>query len=336
MKSRLMFLLLLSMSLQVIASSNNQLNLTEIHTYADEAGFNGAILVTRNEKLIVEAYLGYADSEKTMALTRQHLFSPGSVGKEFTTVGMMQLEAQGLLSYEDKVSKYVKGLPEWASKVTIHQVLNHTSGFPKIKWHSGISTADAISQIASSEGLFTPGSGYQYSNLNVVVRALIIEAIVNMPFSAYLQQHVFEPVKITKAYQQLSPQDVSANQVAGDYPTYINGVTVYITPVDLLKFEQALTSELLLPFSSLQAKLDGDVLSGQHHRALYDFGSFFKDEKGALLHWQHDGSNPSHHTLKFHDFDNEIVIILMSSDGNKSTLYALKEKILKLLDETEV
>jgi CubicO group peptidase (beta-lactamase class C family) len=135
MKSYLKFLLLLSFSAQLFASSGwNEKDLSEIYKYVNESGFNGAILVSHQEKLIVEEYLGYADSEKTTELTRQHLFSPGSVGKEFTTVGIMMLEDQGLLSYEDKVSKFLTELPEWAKNVTIHQILNHTSGFPKIKW----------------------------------------------------------------------------------------------------------------------------------------------------------------------------------------------------------
>ena len=332
MKSYLKFLLLLSFSTQLFASNGwNEKDLSEIYKYVNESGFNGAILVSHQGKLIVEEYLGYADSEKTTELTRQHLFSPGSVGKEFTTVGIMMLEDQGLLSYEDKVSKFLTELPEWAKNVTIHQILNHTSGFPKIKWKKNISTTDAIKQILNSEGLFEPGNGYQYSNLNVVTRALVIEALTEMPFSAFMYDNIFEPAKIKDSYQQLTLKDNSTKKVVGDYPTYLNGVTVYVTPIDLMKFENALTSNLLIPFADVQTKLDGDELSGQNNRALYDFGLFSKDSMGTLLRWKHDGSNPSHHTLKFHDFENDLVIIIMSSDGNKSTLYQIKEKIVERL-----
>jgi CubicO group peptidase (beta-lactamase class C family) len=160
---------------------------------------------------------------------------------------------------------------------------------------------------------------------------LVIEALTEMPFSAFMYDNIFEPAKIKDSYQQLTLKDNSTKKVVGDYPTYLNGVTVHVTPIDLMKFENALTSNLLIPFADVQTKLDGDELSGQNNRALYDFGSFSKDSMGTLLRWKHDGSNPSHHTLKFHDFENDLVIIIMSSDGNKSTLYQIKEKIVERL-----
>ena len=181
-------LFLLCFSPQLFANSSGaNRNLTEIHKYIDETGFNGAVLVSKNDKLIIEEYFGYADFQKTTKLTRKHLFSPGSVGKEFTTVGIMLLEEQGRLSYEDKISTFIDGLPEWAKTITIHHILSHTSGLPKIKWKKGILTTDAITQLLNSEGLFEPGSGYRYSNLNVVARALVIEAVTNQTFSAFMQ-----------------------------------------------------------------------------------------------------------------------------------------------------
>ena len=330
-------LFLLCFSPQLFANSSGaNRNLTEIHKYIDETGFNGAVLVSKNDKLIIEEYFGYADFQKTTKLTRKHLFSPGSVGKEFTTVGIMLLEEQGRLSYEDKISTFIADLPEWAKNITIHHILSHTSGLPKIKWKKGILTTDAITQLLNSEGLFNPGSGYRYSNLNVVARALVIEAVTNQTFSAFMQNNLFEPAQMRGSYQQLSAKDASPEKVDGDYPTFLNGVTVYVTPIDLMKFEIALTSNVLIPFSRVQAKLDGDELSGQSERALYDFGSFSKDSRDTLLSWRHDGSNPSHHTLKFHDFEQDLVILIMSSDGNKSTLYQIKEKLVARLSASGV
>lgn len=321
--------LLIAISVVTNASADNVADgLTEIMT---DTGFNGAILVQRNDELVYEHYRGMADADKGQALASHHLFSPGSVGKEFTTVALMLLEHQGRVSFDDKVSDYLPFLPEWGRAITVFQLLNHTSGLPKIKWHANITTQDAIEQVKTSTSEFMPGEGYTYSNLNVVVRALLIEKVTNTRFSHFLQTHIFAPAKMTASYVQLTRDEVSEHKVTGDYPTFLNGVTIYVTPRDLLRFEDALTSGVYMPFASLQRTLAFKGLSGEHNRAAFDFGSYYTNDRGQLTGWQHDGSNPSHHTLKYHDFAHNLMIILMSSDGNKSTLYQIKDTIIENL-----
>lgn len=319
-------LLSLIILLAIFDSRANEKNLINQSTL-DSSGFNGAILVTQNNKLIVEKYNGYADAEKQTQLTQQHLFSPGSLSKEFTTMAIMMLHEKGLLTYQDKIANYLTELPDWAGEVTIEQVMTHTSGFAKITWKKNISTNDAKMQIKNSKFSFTPGTDYLYSNLNVVVRALIVEKVTGKPFSEFLQDKIFTPLNMHQSYLQTSQSDISLSKVNGDYPTFVNGVTIYLAPSDLLKFEQGLTQNKLLPLPVIQSKLNGKNLSGSSNRALYDFGSYHQQE-GQLITWQHDGSNPSHHTLKFHDFKRDIIILIMSSDGNKSTLFKLKDQIL--------
>lgn len=313
-------------------AENNKIRLPfEVKQYIEKSNFNGAVLVSEGDNLVIEEYIGYADIKKSIELNETHLFSPGSVGKEFTTVGTIQLVEKGLLSYDDKISDYLSNLPAWATEVTIHQVLSHTSGFPKINWKRNIATTEALTQLSNSEPSFEPGNGYLYSNLNVIVRALIIETVTNMGFSAFLKKYVFAPSKMTHSYLQLLETDISNNKVVGDYPTFLNGVTIYVTPLDLINYESALSKSVLVPFSEVQSTLEGDSLSGQNGRALYDFGYFSVNEKNKLTTWTHDGSNPSHHTLKFHDFDNDIIILIMSNDGNKSSLFKIKESLMEHL-----
>ena len=135
------------------------------------------------------------------------------------------------------------------------------------------------------------------------------------------------------SFQLSRPSDTSKLVVEGDYPTFIKGVTVYVTPLDLLKFELALVSGKLLPLTSLIDSLTGDALSGKPNRAYFDFGRFQLNQQGELMSWSHDGSNPSHHTLKYTSFNRDLTLILMSSDGNKSTLYSLQNTLIKELSE---
>jgi CubicO group peptidase (beta-lactamase class C family) len=329
MKSILMGLLGFLISTYASANTNlfNEVVMKSIH----DSGFNGSIVIGKQGAVIYQKYIGYSDKKNMDKLTVNHIFSPGSVGKEFTTVTIMQLIEQGRLSYSDKITKYLDWLPEEAEKVTVEHILTHTSGLPKIKWKRNINTADAVEQIKNSQLSFAPGEGYLYSNLNVVLRALIVEKVSGDSYSNYLKNSVFDVADMKSSYQQLTESDVSDFKVHGDYPTYLLGTTIYVTPMDLLKFENALWSGALIQVDELKRVLDGERLSGKANHAYFDFGKFYKDSQGKLVSWEHDGSNPNHHTLKFHDFINDYTIVIMSSDGNKETLYKIRDNLKSLI-----
>lgn len=333
MKQLFIFLLLfIAISSSGASFASREINNIVLHSI-DGQDFNGSILVSRKGQVIFERYIGYADKEKTKKLTANHIFSPGSVGKEFSTIAIMQLVAQGKLSYRDKITDYIEKLPAGGEKITVEHILTHTSGLPKVKWKRNIHTSDVIQQVENSRLSFEPGTDYLYSNINVVLRALIVEKVTGRPFSVYLKESVFDVAGMMHSYQQATEQDVSDLQVYGDYPTFLLGTTIYVTPMDLLKFESALWHGKLIQLDELKRVLTGDRLSGKDNHAYFDFGRFYKNSQGKLMSWEHDGSNPSHHTLKYHDFINDYVVVLMSSDGNKNTLYKIKKDLMSIITD---
>jgi len=164
-------------------------------------GFNGTVLVANNDEIVFQKSYGFADKENKIILTPKHRLSPGSISKEFTTVAMMTLEEKGKLSFDDKLSKYLPNLPKWSAKISIKNILTHTSGLPKIEWHPNIATVDVLKQLYSIDTLkFKPSSQYLYGNLNVVIRALIIEKITGKPFEAFLQEKILTPAGMINAF----------------------------------------------------------------------------------------------------------------------------------------
>ncbi len=329
MKLCLLFLNVVFLILPVCAKEAESDNYWgSIEKTVQQTGFNGAVLVGRGDQVLLHKSIGYADAAKKITLTAKHLFSPGSVGKEFTTVSIMQLAAKNKLEYQDKITKYIDGLPAWANKITIEQILTHTSGLPDVQWKKWISTADAIQQIRQGTLAFEPGTGYEYTNLNVVVRALIIESITGKSYAKYVADTIFNVAGMTDSFHQTKNDEAyRRGVVSGDYPTNIAGLTIYVTPLDLFKFENALWNGSLISADKLKQVLPGDRLSGKQNRAYFDFGKFFGDDNGNLVSWEHDGSNPDHHTITHHDFVTGTVFVLMSSDGNKSTLYKLLSEL---------
>ncbi len=121
-----------------------------------------------------------------------------------------------------------------------------------------------------------------------------------------------------------------ATQIKGDYPTAINGVSIYTTPVDLLKWEIALQQGKAITDTPLSALLEQHPLLIDEGHAEYDFGSFTRDNSSVVT-IMHDGSNPSHHVVKYSNLATDFSFVAMSSDGNKSMLFALKDEIETLV-----
>ena len=106
----------------------------ESETYLEQAvsedTFSGGALIARDGKPILEKAYGLANKSSNTPNNVDTKFNLGSINKSFTSVAIAQLAQQGKLSFNDPISKYLPDYPNKtvAVKVTIHQLLTHTSG----------------------------------------------------------------------------------------------------------------------------------------------------------------------------------------------------------------
>ena len=117
--------------------------------------------------------------------------------------------------------------------------------------------------------------------------------------------------------------------VVGDYTSAILGVSYYSTPYDLYLWEKALWNNELFSEKSRKkaltkhkqaAKIENN---GPYKRSYFDLGFVVDGIDGNYSQVVHDGSNPDHHALKGKDFDKDLIVIMMSSDGRKTTLFEI-------------
>lgn len=294
-------------------------------------GFNGSVTIANYDGVIYQNAFGFADQDHKIKLTTEHLLSTGSISKEFTTVGLIMLEEEGRIHYNDKVSMYLTNLPAWGNNITIEQLLSHTSGLPQIEWSLNLDTAAVEKQLMSIKSLaFVPGTDYLYGNLNVLLRAWIIEKITNKPFTDFVKEKLFIPAKMTSTYNKVDLSDVRPSIVVGDYTSAILGISYFTTPYDLYLWEKALMNNQFINKASIQKALTPHTLSGMSSRAYFDLGNFLKNNKGEMTLLLHDGSNPDHHAIKANHLNKELIMIFMSSDGRKVTLFELNDYIADL------
>jgi CubicO group peptidase (beta-lactamase class C family) len=294
-------------------------------------GFNGSVLIAKPSGIVYQSAYGFADHNQKIKLTPQHQLSTGSISKEFSTIALMMLEEQGKINYYDKISTYLPNLPTWGNKITIEQLLSHTSGLPQISWRYNLDTQEVKKQLMAIDTLeFEPGTDYRYGNLNVLLRAFIIENVTKQSFTSFLQEKLFQPAGMKNTYNKTDLKDVRSSVVVGDYTSAILGVSFFTTPFDLYLWEKALMSHQFINSASMKKALTPHVLSGMSSRAYFDLGNFFKNDKNEITLLLHDGSNPDHHAIKANHLNKGLIFILMSSDGRKATLFELNNYISNL------
>jgi len=239
-----------------------------IQAKADYYNFSGAVLVSRNDSIILQKGYGLADREWNVANTADTKFRIASNTKQFTAIAILQLKEQGKLGLDDKLSKYFSGFP-YGDTVTIHMLLTHSSGiqdyyelepFRTIKPLS-ISKDSMVALMKRQLFYFLPGKDIGYSNTGYFLLGLIIEKCSGMSYEKYLTDHIFKISgmentgidrydtilqKRAKGYLNSSRGIVNAFDENYRPGTMFAVGSIYSTVEDMYRFERALDGNSIL------------------------------------------------------------------------------------------
>lgn len=180
----------------------------DVENILQRTGTPGAtILIARHGRVIYRNAYGLDDRERRRPATVDTEYEIGSITKQFTAAGILQLQEAGKLRLDDKLSIYLTDAPH-ASEVTLRQLLSHTSGMPE--YLDAVDAAKAIGQPASFDKLmsyiagkpldFPPGSHWSYSNTGYILAGRVIEAVSHESYWHYVQTHLLAPATMTHTY----------------------------------------------------------------------------------------------------------------------------------------
>jgi CubicO group peptidase (beta-lactamase class C family) len=181
---------------------------------------SASVAIVQHGKLVYTHAYGLARLEPRTPATPQMRYSIGSISKQFTAAAILLLEEQGKLKLDDPVGKYVPGLTQ-GDKVTIRQVLSHTSGYQDYWPEDYVMTPmlhpETAQQIIDTWGKkpldFEPGTQWQYSNTNFVIAGRIVEVASGRPLMDLLVERVFRPLGMTSVWnsdeQKLTQTDAT-------------------------------------------------------------------------------------------------------------------------------
>jgi D-alanyl-D-alanine carboxypeptidase len=169
---------------------------------AESRAPSAAFAVIRGNDTLAYGAHGLADVAAWRAPTAATIYEIGSNTKQFTSAAIMRLVEQGKVKLDDDLSKYVPQFPLQGRKVSIHQLLNHTSGIHSYtsspswqKTWGDVLSPDAIVKFVAADTFdFAPGSAYRYNNTGYVLLGMVIEKASGQKYASYLEQDFFKPL----------------------------------------------------------------------------------------------------------------------------------------------
>lgn len=231
-----------------------------------------AVLVVKNGEIVHSKGYGHAELETRRPISPNTPFRLASVSKHFTAAAIMVLADDGVLDYDDPVTRWLSGLEAYEG-VTIRHLLTHTAGLPDyydvIDTSAGMPTnADTLDQLAAmAEPVFAPGERWEYSNPAYEVLPLIVEAASGQRFATFMRERIFVPAGMRQAaiFDETEP-DIPGRVIGyesdgdgfkpNDYDPLnhiIGSGGMYASLEDFYQWDQALYDDAVLSRAALEA-----------------------------------------------------------------------------------
>lgn len=235
--------------------------------------FMGNVLLAKRDQVLFEKSYGSADLEWNVPNSPESKFRIGSVTKQFTAACILLLEERGKLKIDDPVSKYVPNAPAAWSKITIYNLLTHTSGIPSFtnfpeyeRFQTQPTTPEKLLALFRDKPLeFEPGSKWNYSNSGYEVLGYVIEKVTGQTYQQFLDENIFKLLNMTDSGYDSNSRVIAHHAygytlgphgigVAGyvDMTVPYSAGALYSTTRDLLKWERGLFGGRVLKPASLE------------------------------------------------------------------------------------
>ncbi|MEU0743797.1 serine hydrolase domain-containing protein [Streptomyces sp. NPDC006134] len=293
---------------------------------AVEDGVPGAVATARDGHATWSATAGVGDLRTGEPRSAQDRYRVGSITKTFVATVLLQLEAEGRLSLDDTVEKWLPGLVRGngydGTRITLRQLLNHTSGISNYTADKEFArtyfAADGflrhrydtvpperlVAVALSHRPDFEPGASWNYSNTNYVLAGLVVEKATGRPWGEEVRRRVIDPLHLratsvpgaratvpgpsSRAYSKLAETATGPTyDVTKLNPSIAAAAGEMISSsADLNRFYTALLRGRLLPPAQL-AEMTDTVKTGE----AFDYGlGLIKSELDCgVTVWGHSG-----------------------------------------------
>ena len=286
----------------------------------------GTVLVAQGDDRLLDKGYGQAVLEWNIPNAPEVRFRLGSLTKQFTATLILLLQQDGKLNIDDPVSKYLPDTPKSWEKITLAELLGHTSGIPNftdnkdfLAWRMNPHThAEEIAFFRDKPLDFEPGSTFAYSNSNYEVLGTVIEKVSGKQYGDLLEERIFGPLGMKDtgldADELVLPRRAEGYEPGGKGLVYARSESMtvpwaagslYSTTGDLLRWEQGLFGLKLLNAASLKRMTTpgkGD----------YGLGVFVHSEDGVTV-VDHGGGIEGFTTELRYAPERKVAIVVLSN-----------------------
>ena len=241
-----------------------------------------SILVAKDGKPIYRKAFGMANLELNVPSIPENVYEIGSITKQFTAVAILMLQEQGKLSVDDDITKFIPDYPTQGNTITVHHLLNHTSGIKSYtamesfinEARTDMTPTELIDVFKNEPMDFKTGEKFLYNNSGYILLGHIIEVVTGDTYENFIEKNIFEKLGMTSSYYG-SNGELIKNRASG-YKQDNNGYTnsdylsmtlpyaagsLMSTIDDLLKWQNAIRDNKIISSESLEKAINGSKLN---------------------------------------------------------------------------
>lgn len=257
-----------------------------VESYAAQHQFNGTVLIQKDSKTIYHKSFGVAERAFNSPITNDTRYQVCSFTKTFTAVLILQLVEKGKIDLQKKIIDYLPDYRgEGGSKVSIHQLLNHTSGMKNTDtakdenflkygigfYHQPYQLKEIVANFCSNPLVNKPGTKFDYNNGEYMILGRILEVMYQMTFEEILNKQILIPTEMNnsglishlKLIKNLATpyyKDESLDHLIPNIPLFVEDFSaagaMYSCTTDMMKFNNALFSLKLIKKETLSMLLN--------------------------------------------------------------------------------
>jgi CubicO group peptidase (beta-lactamase class C family)/Tol biopolymer transport system component/ketosteroid isomerase-like protein len=292
----------------------------------------GLAVLRGNEVVMAKGY-GMANIEQQIKVSPATMFESGSLGKMFTSAGVMAMVEAGQIGLDSSVRVYLPDAPAAWQPIKIRHLLSHTSGIPDyttgtLDYRRDFTEAQ-LQQLAYGLPLeFAPGTRWNYSNTGYTVLGTILSKVAGKPYWEFLRERIFTPAGM-RTVRIISEKAIVPNRASGYLPgeygfehqdwvsptlnTTADG-SLLISINDLIAWSRVVRDRAVLSKASWDVILSPMRLnSGRTHP--YGFGWFLDTFKGERV-IQHGGSWQGFRTQLTRFEQHDLTVVVLTNGGH--------------------
>jgi len=186
-----------------------------------------ALAIIQDGRVIYKHGYGMANLEHSIPISPGSVFYIGSCSKQFVAMCIALLSAEGKLSLDDDIHKYIPEMPDYGILLTVRHLIHHTSGLRDYLTLLGIigmdfgtyHEDDVLELIARQKELnFKPGEEYLYSNSGYFLLAVIVERASGKSLREYAEENIFKPLGMRNSRFHDDYTELIPNRAFGYFP----------------------------------------------------------------------------------------------------------------------